>query len=111
MNIAIDFDDTLMDTKNVQSGYRMGPPIPGAVAYTRKLANLGHIITIFTARNVNLPSAHKAVADWLEYYKIPHHGITNIKQPYFDVMIDNRGLNFNGNWTGMLGKIEKFHDK
>ncbi len=97
-----------MDTKNVQPGYRMGPPMPGAVAYVQKLAKMGHVIYIFTARNVNLPTSHKAVADWLDYYKIPHHGITNIKQPYFELMIDDRAMNFNGNWSGMMTKIEKF---
>lgn len=97
-----------MDPYNVQKGYRMGAPMPGAVMYLQKLNDLGHIIYIFTARDVNHPSAHKAVADWLEYYKIPHHGITNIKQPFFDLMIDNRAMNFNGNWSGYLTKIEKF---
>lgn len=107
MNLAIDFDDTIMDRTNKNPGYRMGQPMPGAVAYLQKLNKMGHSIFIFTARNVNLPTAHKAVEDWLKYYNIPHNGITNIKQPYFDLIIDNRAIAFTG-WTGILTKVEKF---
>lgn len=108
MVIACDFDDTLCDSRNVLQGYRMGQPTDGAVIYTKKLVEMGHEIIIFTARSVNKPEVYKAVEDWLKYFGIPHHGITNIKQPYFDVMVDNRSIAFTGSWTGMLTRIEKF---
>lgn len=110
MVIAVDFDSTLMNPDHKLKGYRMGQPMPGAVFYTNKLAQMGHEIIIFTARNVNQPSAHKAVEDWLKFFQIPHHGITNIKQPYFDVYIDDRALHFD-RWEGMLTKIDKFGKK
>lgn len=106
--IAIDLDGTLMDPTNIPKGYRMGQPTPGAVLFTDRLAQEGHQIVIFTARSVNRPDVYKAVEDWLIHFKIPYHGITNIKQPYFDVMVDNRAIHFSGSWVGMLTKIKKF---
>lgn len=104
MILAIDFDDTIMDPKNVRPGYRMGQPTVGAVVALQRLAR-SHTIVIFTARNVQVPSAHKAVADWLDYFKIPYHGITNIKRPEFDVIIDNRALHFD-EWSKVLWRID-----
>jgi hypothetical protein len=104
--IAIDFDRTLCSDKP-EPGYRMGIPEPGAVTSCKRLVAQGHTIVIFTARNVNEPSAHKAVADWLEYFGIPHHGITNIKQPYFDVYIDDRALRYEGSWPVIMNKLRK----
>jgi hypothetical protein len=110
MILAIDFDGTIMDPNNKNPGYRMGQPFPGAISVINHWVKLGHQVIIFTARNVNKPEAHKAVADWLDYYKIPHHGITNIKQPYFDVMIDDKCLQFKS-WSGMLFKVKQFDVK
>lgn len=93
--IAVDFDGTLMSPAR-NPDYRMGPPEPGALLALTKLVNRGHEIVIFTARSVNRPDVYKAVEDWLVHFKIPYHGITNIKQPYFDIMLDNRGLRFIG---------------
>lgn len=107
MNLAVDFDSTIMDPNNKNPGYRMGQPVKGAVLYINRLVKAGHKVYIFTARNVNQPTAHKAVEDWLKYYNIPHHGITNIKQPYFDLIIDNRAIEFT-EWAGILTKIHKF---
>lgn len=107
MVIAVDFDGTLHNPDHKLEGYRMGQPMPGAVLYMNKLHQAGHELIIFTARNVNHPSAHKAVADWLKFFQIPHNGITNIKQPYFDAIIDNIAVPFDGNWQGMLTKLAK----
>lgn len=104
--IAIDLDDTLLDTQNVQPGYRMGPPTNGAILATQRLANEGHTIIVFTARNVQVPSAYKAVEDWLTYFQIPHSGITNIKRPEFEVYIDNRALRFSGDWASTLADLK-----
>jgi len=101
MHIAIDLDDTLMSTKNVLRGYRMGQPEPGAVAALSRLAQEGHTLTIFTARNVQDPRVRQAILDWCQYFHLPIHNVTNIKDPDFDVMIDNRGLHFTS-WSQTL---------
>jgi hydroxymethylpyrimidine pyrophosphatase-like HAD family hydrolase len=95
MIIACDFDGTICSNQP-EEGYRMGVPEPGAILCLTKLVEQGNQIVVFTARNVNRPDVYKAVEDWLKHFKIPYNGITNIKQPYFDVMLDNRGLRFRG---------------
>jgi len=101
MIIAIDFDATLMDPKNVQPGYRMGPPTPGAIAATKRLRAEGHTIIVFTARNVQDPRVHKAVMDWCEHFGIPASGASNIKSPSYDVIIDNRAIHFDS-WPHVM---------
>lgn len=106
MILAIDFDDTLMDTHNVRTGYRMGPPTPGAIVTMHRLVTEGHSIYVFTARDVQKPPVYKAVEDWLNYYKIPFHGITNIKQPYFQVFIDNKAIQFD-TWPQVMLRLKR----
>lgn len=104
MILAVDFDDTLHDLRHVQEDHRMGIPEPGAVEALNNLVSEGHTIIIFTARNVQNPNAKKAVADWLDYFKIPFTDITNIKSPRFDVIIDDRALRFD-TWAQTLDRL------
>lgn len=104
MIIAIDLDDTIIDSKNVLSGYRMGQPVQGAITSIRRLVTEGHQIFIFTARNVQDPRVKKAVADWLDHFDIPYSGITNIKSPHFQVFIDNRAIQFD-TWPQTLHRL------
>lgn len=107
MIIAVDLDNTIVDMKNVRHGYRMGPPVTGALLALQHLVRSGHSIVIFTARSVNKPEVYKAVEDWLKYFNIPYHGITNIKKPEFELYIDDRALHFN-NWPQVITDIAKF---
>lgn len=109
MIIAVDFDHTLASDRP-EPGYRMGVPEPGAVAAMRRLETEGHTLIIFTARNVQIPAAYKAVEDWLLHFGIPYHGITNIKRPEFEVMIDDRGLRFH-DWPKALSDLRKIADE
>jgi hypothetical protein len=106
MIIACDFDDTLMNTKNIAKGYRMGRPEAEAVLSMQKLNKEGHTLIIFTGRAVQEERVRKAVEDWLVYFDIPFHGITNIKNPAVDVFVDDRGLRFHS-WAQVLGDLKK----
>lgn len=103
--ICIDYDDTLMDTKNVPSGKRLGPPMPGAVAAMKRLAVGGNILIIFTVRGGEERS-RKAVADWLDYFGIPYSTITNIKTRA-DAYIDNHAIRF-VTWPQTLSDLRKY---
>lgn len=103
MTIAIDFDDTIHDTRNKLPGYRMGQPTLDAVETLQAWAEEGHVLVIFTARNVQDPKVYKAVKDWLDYFKLPYHGITNIKRSEFDLIIDNRAITYT-NWAEISRK-------
>lgn len=109
MVIAVDFDDTLC-SRNSQPGYRMGPPEPGAILSMKRLALEGHTLIVFTARNVQDPRVFKAVEDWCKYFDIPINGITNIKKPEFQVMIDNRALHFD-DWPSTMSRLARMQNE
>lgn len=92
MIIAIDFDGVIHDYKNPIKGRRMGAPIQGAKESIINLKNKGHTIIIFTVR-ANTPQSTKVVSDYLMYYKIPCHTLTNIKEN-FDIFIDDKAIAF-----------------
>lgn len=90
MYLAIDFDNTIHDNARRPAGRKMGPPMPGAVEAMQTLHKY-HTLIVFTAR---LPAGHSAVQQWLQYFKIPYHHVTNIKPPWAQVFIDDRGYRF-----------------
>lgn len=104
MILAVDFDNTLMNTDTIPKGHVMGPPEPGAILAMKHLNEQGHTLIIFTGRNVQADNVRKAVQNWLEYFNIPFHGITNVKQAEFDIIIDDRALHFD-NWVEVLKQI------
>lgn len=101
MTLAIDFDGVIHDPKNVPKGKRMGQPMPGAVEAITELSKK-YFLIIHTVRAAG-PEATKAVSDWLDYFKIPRHRITNIK-PRADFYIDNNGIRFE-NWSQVLREL------
>lgn len=97
MIVCVDFDDTLMDTKNVPLGKRLGPPTPGAVSFMNQLNAQGDTIIILTVRGGE-PRAKKAVEDWLQYFRIPFSAVTNVKVQA-DAYIDDKAIRYQGNWS------------
>lgn len=104
--ICVDFDDVLMDTKNINPGYRLGLPIDGAVPAMHKLAAEGNTLIVFTVRGGEARSK-KAVEDWLNYFNIPFSTVTNIKVRA-DVYIDDRGIHFDS-WPQTLVDLERIN--
>jgi hypothetical protein len=104
MVIAVDFDLTLCGQRPAPG--KMGVPEPGALLSMKKLNDEGHTLIIFTARNVQDPRVKKAVSDWLDYFNIPYHGISNIKSPAYDVIIDDRAIHYE-DWTQVVSDLTR----
>jgi hypothetical protein len=85
--IAVDFDGVIHNEYDVDPGRRMGKPFPGAKENLSRYEGEGHAIIVHTLRGKD----PKHVEDWLDYFGIPYHDVTN-KKPDADVFIDNRGL-------------------
>lgn len=100
MILAIDFDDTIHDTRNVWDGYKLGRPVEGAQSAMRKLREEGHTLIIHTVWGAQ----KKAIADWLFYFNIPYDDITSQK-PAADRYIDNKGLRFR-DWRQTLEELK-----
>lgn len=100
--IGVDWDKTVVDN----SGYPdfiPTTPIEGAVETLNKLNDDGWKIIIFTAR----PWAdYQNIEKYCEEYKIPVRRIICGK-PLFVCMIDDKNIEFNGNWKEVGYKIWK----
>lgn len=92
LRLAVDFDDTIMDTHNVKPGYKLGQPIKGAVEALNSLKAQGSIIVIHSVW-ADTEQKCEAMAKWCKYFNIPYDFITNIK-PIADLYIDNNGYRF-----------------
>lgn len=101
MIIAIDFDDTIHNTKNRKQGFKMGQPMPGAIQALKELS-IDNKIIIHTIWGGN-PEMKRAISGWLDYFDIPYDQITNVK-PKADVYIDDKAIHFT-NWKETLDKL------
>lgn len=97
MVLAIDFDGVVHDYKNPLVGRRMGAPIEGAKSALAKLARRNTII-IFSVWGDS-----PAMKEWLDFYQIKYHKITNVK-PMADIYLDDKALRFS-NWYDSLVEI------
>jgi hypothetical protein len=91
-SVAIDFDQTIADSAKPNVGYRMGPPMPGAIEAVKQLA-LRHSVIIFSARAAT-EDGRKSIEDWMHYFQVPYQRITAIKPKDTVVFVDDRGYRF-----------------
>lgn len=102
LKLSVDFDGVIHDHENPIEGRKMGGVIKGAKEAIESLKKKRHHIIIFSARAT--PSGKQHIKDFLEYYKIPHDEITNVKTSS-DYYIDDNGIRFN-NWEDTLKQIK-----
>jgi len=74
----------------------------GAREFVKKLSD-NYELVLFTTRN------SKQAVEWLQSNKIDNYftGVTNVKSPAY-IYIDDRALNFSGDYDKTLDEIEKF---
>ena len=109
--IAIDFDGTIAQYDGWQGVESVGEPIPGAIAFIKALRELGFELAIFSAR------AHpdhgvggkRAIEQWVDKYGLSNDilFVTHEKLPEFDLIIDDRGITFSGDYREVLKQILK----
>lgn len=99
--IGVDFDKTLADNSGYPD-YKIKKPMPGAVEAMKKLNKLGWKIIINTARGYE---NYEMIESWCLKYKIPFRRIICGK-PLVRWMIDDRNIEFNGDWDAVLDKIK-----
>lgn len=99
--ISVDFDGVL----NNYSGYdgdNLGTPRPGAKEFLQELSK-DYIVLIHTARRYTL------VVKWLADNNLWDYvgDVSSIKQPSI-AYIDDRGIQFNGDYKETLEQLKKF---
>lgn len=89
--LAVDFDNTIHDTKHPVKGMKMGPPLEGAKEALTRFKQRGDTVIIHSIWGHN----NTVISDWLKYYGIPFDRITNLK-PQADYYIDDKAIKFEG---------------
>lgn len=110
--VAVDFDGVIADYSEGYKGLGIfGKPLPGARESIWTLKQAGWKIIIHTARH-----EHAMLADYLREHDIPFDEINRNSdahapgageiKPIADVYLDDRAVNFGGNWTKALADIQ-----
>ena len=99
MTLAIDFDGVIHDFKNPIAGRRMGAPIEGTKQALDELESKGCKIIVFSVWG----DQPEVITDYMNFYELPFHEITNIK-PLADYYIDDNAIRFT-NWADILKQI------
>lgn len=99
--IAVDFDGVLNDYKGYDEK-NLESPRKGCKEFLEELSK-NYTIIIFTSRN------HTLVEIWLKEYHLDKYikNVTNMKPPAV-AYIDDRAINFNGDYSKVLDKLKDF---
>jgi hypothetical protein len=100
--IGIDCDDTIANNTGYPD-FKLTTPIKGAKEACEELNRLGYKVTLYTARPW---SEYNIIEDWLQKYNFPIKRIICGK-PLFRCIIDDKNIEFKGNWKTALGKAIK----
>lgn len=110
--VCIDLDGTIAHYKEWQGEKFFGDPVEGVQDALEQLRKDGWKIIIYTTR-----SNGALVEGYLKKHSIPFDHVNyNPDQPknaiggkpYADVYVDDRGIQFNGNWSVTLNEVRHF---
>jgi len=99
--IAVDFDGVLSKYDGLKGINKLGEPLKDAVESINSLYDEGYVIKIYTARQIT-----PQLIEWLKKHGFKWHEI--MKKEGFDVLIDDRVIQFNGSWKRVMNSIKKF---
>ncbi len=100
--VLVDFDGVLNQYNGEFDKDKLPEINSGAENFLKSLAEK-YIVKIFTTRNKT------QVSKWISHYNLNKYvkSVTNVKEPAW-LLIDDRCIHFDGNYTKTLEKIEKF---
>lgn len=101
--LLIDLDGVLNTYDGNFNEHIIPKPREGVHEFLKELAKSYHI-EIFTVRN------KKLTCKWLQENKLDKYiyDITNVKNPYTSIIIDDRAIRFNGDFKYTLSEIKNF---
>ena len=93
----VDLDGVLNEYSGKYNEYEVPKIRKGAKEFLEKLAEI-YDIEIFTVRN------KIRTVEWLQENEIIHlvKEVTNVKNPYASIIIDDRAISFNGDYNKVL---------
>lgn len=115
LKIAVDFDGVLHAySKGWNGGEIYDEPVEGTKAAMEKLKAAGHYLMIFSTRNnfvfrkKDEPDQKIRMEEWLKKHEIPYDKIWTAGKPMADIYLDDRAIQFKGNWQETLNDINSF---
>lgn len=106
--IAVDFDRTLATHHDGQE--ELGKPIPAMLARVKRWVAEGQNVVIFTAR-AKTEEEKSRIQDWLEQQGLPRLVVTNVKDPAFIRMYDDKAVAVSPNKGTILTERRSSHRK
>lgn len=99
----VDLDGVLNDYSGKYNEYEVPKIKAGAKEFLEELAKI-YDIEIFTVRN------KIRTVEWLQENDIAHliKEVTNVKNPYASIIVDDRAIHFNGDFNEVLKKSKDF---
>lgn len=111
--ICIDFDGVIADYSKYNGKGFFGNPLPGAVKKIRELKEQGWTIIIYTTRSETHQlkeylDLHRILYDYINYNPENIDQGCNMGKPLATVYLDDRAINFDGDWDKAFNKISDF---
>ena len=112
----IDFDNTIAEWGNYPEP---GPPTPGVKEALQALKDQGFEIIILSSRTSDVISKYpidkemekRRMEEYLDKHEIPYDMVSKGEKPIAQFYIDDRGIEFNGNWEKVLDRIKEKENK
>ena len=102
--ISIDLDGVLNDYKGNYNETMLPKVKQGAKSFLQKLSQ-DYKIEIFTTRNLKLTTLWLIENDLIQYIE----NVSNVKNQYASVFVDDRAVNFDGDLGEVYRKIVDFN--
>ena len=102
MEIIIDIDGTLCEElPKLQRS--LAKPMPGSVEAVNRLVEEGHTIILYSAREWG---EFRMTEDWLKRNRFKYNRLI-LGKPIGDLWIDDRAIQFKGNWKEIIKDLNK----
>jgi len=108
--VCLDFDGVIYSFSSGWVGDESNlpdEPVKGARWAVKELREKFNLKVIVYSARCETEKGRKAIKEWLKKYDIKVDGVAEHK-PIAFVYVDDRGLNFDGNWVRMLPDIVGF---
>lgn len=107
--IVVDFDKTI----NSKPYPHIGEPTPGVKEAFQKMKDMGYEIQILSCRTnpevtkyqIDRQEQCRVMERYLKEYGIPYDVVLSEYKPVAHYYIDDRAIEFNGNWSDVIEKI------
>jgi predicted HAD superfamily phosphohydrolase YqeG len=113
--IIVDFDGTIAEWGEYPEP---GPPCPGVKEALQAIKDQGLIVAVLSARTSDQMSKHpidkemekRRIEEYLKEHEIPYDVVLKNDKPVARFYIDDRAIEYRGDWEDVLRKVEEYEE-